>query len=351
MKRIISVLLAICLVFTGCSKNSQTAQSSSPEAKSEAKNEVVIGLVAEIFGTQSFNDDILSGIENLNAKYGTRYITLEVPEVSDLANSYRTLISQGVNLIVVGSAIYEDAMIEVAEEYPNVKFLYLADALPGYKNIASTVYAEQEGAFLIGALAGLLTKTDNVGSVAAIKGDTVQERFTYGFTAGAKYVNPSVTVQNGYTNSYSDINKGGEIASVMYKKGADIVSTFAGACNLGVFNAANDAGDGKYCFGAAKGQFDKMPNKIIASLVKPVDQTVETVIGQYIESGELETDDILSLGLSNNGVIVRYTNMNDELLKLITPEIQAKLDEIKADILSGKIVPPQTEQEYKDFRF
>ena len=242
-------------------------------------------------------------------------------------------------------------MIEVAEEYPNVKFLYLADALPGYKNIASTVYAEQEGAFLIGALAGLLTKTDNVGSVAAIKGDTVQERFTYGFTAGAKYVNPSVTVQNGYTNSYSDINKGGEIASVMYKKGADIVSTFAGACNLGVFNAANDAGDGKYCFGAAKGQFDKMPNKIIASLVKPVDQTVETVIGQYIESGELETDDILSLGLSNNGVIVRYTNMNDELLKLITPEIQAKLDEIKADILSGKIVPPQTEQEYKDFRF
>ncbi len=343
------VFLMVLVLFTSCGKKEESGTASTE--KVEEKVNVSLGLVAEIFGTQSFNDDIKDGLETVAAKYDLPFIALEVPEVSDTANSLRTLVSQGVNFIVVGSANHEDSMIEIAQEYPDVKFLYLCDSLVGYENILSTEYAEQDGAFILGALAGLLTKTNNVGSVAAIKGDVVQERFTHGFTAGAKYVNPDITVQNAYTNSYSDINKGQEVASVMYSKGADIVAPFAGACNIGVFNAAKSTPDGVYCFGAAKGQFDQMPSKIVASLVKPVDECVISIISDYIETGKFDTSGVLKLGTANNGVVVKYTTENPELLKLITPEIQAKLDEITADIESGKIVPPSTEAEAKAFKY
>lgn len=94
----------------------------------------------------------------------------------------RTLIGQGANFLIIGSADYQDAMIEISEEYPDVKFLYLANLLDQpYPNIMTTEYAENEGAFLLGALAGMLTKTNNVGTVAAVKGDSVQEKYTWGF--------------------------------------------------------------------------------------------------------------------------------------------------------------------------
>lgn len=359
--KLIALLMVFALALTSCSKSggssssstSSTTRSSSASTESvaastatEETTDLKLGMIAQIYGTQSFNDDIRDGIDDLSEKYGIENICLEVPNIADAGNSLRTLIMQGVDFIIIGSPEYADAMVDAAIQYPEVKFLYLTEAEGMPENVMTTEYAEQEGAFLIGALAGLLTQSNNVGSVAAIQGDIVQERFTWGFKAGAEYVNENVVVQSAYTNSYTDINKGQEVANAMYSRGADIVSTFAGACNLGVFNAANSAGDGKYCFGAAKGQFDQMPNKIVASLVKPVDQTIVAIVSDYIETGIFNTSQPTSLGLGNDGVIVRYTNLNDDLLALITPEIQATLDEISAAIISGDIVPPQLEADY-----
>ena len=353
--KIAALLLIVLIALTGCSKKeggssssaSSTATAAAAEAAEKETVELKLGMIASIFGTQSFNDDIRDGVIAVCDKYGFENICLEVPDIADGANSLRTLISQGVNFVVVGSAEYADATKEVALEYPEVKFLYLNESTDMPENVMVTTYAEQEGAFLIGALAGLLTETDNVGSVAAVSGDIIQERFTWGFRAGAEYVNPDITVQSAFTNSYSDINKGQEVANAMYSKGADIVSTFAGACNIGVFNAAASAGDGRYCFGAAKGQFDQMPDKIIASLVKPVDQAVLSIVSDYVDNGAFDTSAPVSLGLANKGVIVRYTDQNDDLLAMITPEIQAKLDEISNAIISGEIVPPQVEADYE----
>ena len=359
------LVLLVCIVmgFGGCTKQKTspsvttdvpvrtTVASSESETKTVAPK-VKLGSIATVYGTQSFNDDIRDGIKAASDKYGIENICLEVPDVGDAANSMRTLIGQGANFLIIGSADYQDAMIEISEEYPDVKFLYLANLLDQpYPNIMTTEYAENEGAFLLGALAGMLTKTNNVGTVAAVKGDSVQEKYTWGFSTGAKYANSNITVQNEFTNSYADINTGNEVATVMYQKNADIVSCYAGACNLGVFNAANSAGDGKYCFGAAKGQFEKMPNKIIASLVKPVDETILAVVGDYIDNGVFSPSKPLKLGLATKGVIVKYTNQNDALLKMITPEIDAKMKTLEGAVISGKIVPPSTEAEYKNFAF
>ncbi|MCI5823506.1 MAG: BMP family protein [Sphaerochaetaceae bacterium] len=345
----IAVLLTcvVCVFAAGNQEKSQTISNAPATTSSKVK----LGMVSQVFGTQSFQDDVLDGIRQAASKYDLEYVSLEVPDIGDTANGLRTLIAQGANFIIISNSAYLDAMEEVASEYPDVKFFYTEGNHTGTPNIMGSQYAENEGAYLLGALAAMLSKSGNVGTVAAVKGEKVQERFTWGFAAGAKTINPNIVVQRAYTNSYADVNKGNEVASVMYQKGADIVSTYAGACNLGVFNAAKLAGDGKYCFGAAKGQFDKMPDKIIASLVKPIDLTILSVISDYIDTSVFDSEISLTLGVGNNGVICRYTDMNDSLRAMVLPEHDAKIQELKEKIISGEIVPPSTEGEYNSFTF
>ena len=342
MKKLLTTILVALLALS-------LFAGGSAESKSEPKDEKIkLGTLASVYGTASFNDDILDGILQVCEKYGLEESHIEVPDVADVENAIRTLILEGCNFIIAGSADQKEGLISAAENYPNVKFLYLADKLDeGYPNLVGTQYAEQQGAFLCGALAAMLSETHNIGAVAAIQGDTVQERYAWGFSAGALYAVKGTTVQRGFTNSYADINKGNEFATAMYKKGADIVSCFAGACNLGVFNAAISMD--KLCFGAAKGQFDKAPNNIIASLVKPVDQTVVAVVSDYIDNGNFDTSTSMVLGVANDGVICKYTDMNETLRAKITPEMDAKIQSLKADIISGKIVVPSSEAECNEF--
>ena len=148
---------------------------------------------------------------------------------------------------------------------------------------------------------------NNVGAVMAV-GETLQYRYQFGFTAGVKAVNPECEVQSAFTNSYTDVGQGSEVAKIMYNKGADIIGTYSGACNLGVFNAAKDAGEGTYCLGAANGQFDKMPDKILASVVKPADQAILSILKEYQETGVFDTSVPMSLGLTQRRVKLLSTN-------------------------------------------
>ena len=308
---------------------------------------VKIGMIANAFGTQSYNDDVLAGIVLASEEYEIDYLTMEVPEISDVANALRTLISQGVNLFVITTSDYEDGMCEVALEYPEVDFLYPADGLTeAPSNIMTAGYAENEAAFLAGALGALMTETNKIGAIMAI-GDPLQYRYQYGYTAGAKYINSDVEVQTAFTNSYTDINKGQEVANVMYEKGCDYIGTYAGACNLGVFNAAKNAGEGKYVFGAANGQFDKMPEKIVASVVKPIDKFILNFVGEYLQ-GDFDTSKPKSLGLKENGVALLFTN-NKTLYDTIPVEVVTEIENLTEKIIAGEIVVPTNEETYKTF--
>lgn len=346
MKKKVAMVLLMALLVGSVFANGNSEKQSTSSAEKKDK----VGLIASVFGTQSFNDDVNDGLKLIAANLGLETVAIEGVEVTDVANSLRTLIMQDCTILVIPSADFADGMLEVAEEYPDVKFIYCDGLLDqSYDNILTMQYAENEGAFIMGALAGLLTKTNNVGAVLAIKGFAVMDRFQYGFTAGVKTVNPDCVVQVAYTNSFADPNKGNEVATAMYTKGADIVSCYAGACNLGVFNACSNAGDDKYCFGAAKGQFDQLPEKIVASLVKPIDKALFHIVDDYVTNGVFDSSTPVTLGLSNEGVVVKYTDLNDDLLKMVTSDIKSKLDMYAGQIGSGELKVPANEAEYNSY--
>lgn len=313
-----------------------------------AQRRVGVGVIALEFGSQSFNDDILAGLKLAEKDLGIKAMSLEVPTVSDVANSLRILIAQGVELIVISTSEFKDGMLEVAEEYPDVKFLYLSEVVEGYPNIMSIAYREHEAAFLAGALGGLLTKTNTIGAVLALQ-ESVQYRYENGYKAGAMAVNPDAQVLVAFTNSYTDIVKGKEVANVMYQKGADFVGTYAGACNLGVFSAAEDAGEGRYAFGAANGQFGESPDKILASVVKPIDQAIYGIVEEYL-AGQFDTSAPKMLGLKERGVILLLTS-NEALLNTIPAEAKAIIEDLAAKVMSGEIQVPGSAEELKNFNY
>ncbi|SDL04427.1 BMP family lipoprotein [Natronincola ferrireducens] len=341
-KLVVFILLMSMIVgvLVGCGSKDTTPSNDN--------NKVKVGLIALGFGTQSFNDDVLAGLKSAETELNIEAMPLEVPTVSDVANSLRTLIGQGAELLIVTTSEFKDGMLEVAEEYPDIKFLYLSEALEGYDNIMSILYKEHEASFLAGALAGLMTETNKVGAVLAL-GESIQYRYQYGYMAGVKSVNPDAEVMTAFTNSYTDVGRGNEAANTMYNRGADFVGTYSGAGNLGVFQAAADAGEGKYAFGAANGQFDRMPDKILASVVKPIDKAIYRIVADYLE-GEFDTSSPKQLGLLEEGVTLLYTP-NEELLKIIPEDVKDIMDDIFEKVKSGEIVVPGTEEEFKDFNY
>lgn len=368
MKKIISALLCMSMVvvsLTACGKSAESNEPAPAAAESgeesteksaeetvkeiSADTELVTGMIAYVFGTQSYADDVLSGLQQAEEELGIPHYELEITDVSETASGFRTLIQQGANFVVASTSEYCDGMLEVAAEYPDVYFLYLAEYLPDAPdNVMSFEYRENEASFLAGALGGMRTQSNKIGAVLALS-EPLQLRYQYGYMAGAKAVNPDCEVMVTFTDSYADVNIGYEHANAMYSQGCDYVGCYAGACNLGVFQAAEEAGEGNYCFGAANGQFDKSPDKIIASVVKPINETLTALLRGGQEAGAFDTS-ISSMGIKEDGVKLLFTN-NETLLGTVSEEEMAAIDELREMIINGELTVPGTEEEYNAFTF
>ena len=336
-KKVVGLGLAAVLAVGSVGCSSESAGGSSEGAN------IKVGIVADAagFGSHSFNDIALDGTKKAVEEFGLELLPIEVKEESDKANTLRTLVGQGVNLFIIPGMGMVDAVKEVSQEYPDVKFAVLDTGIEGMDNITSAQYREHEAAFLLGALGALLTETNKIGFIGGIRGE-IQDRFEYGYRAGAQYINPEIEVISSYTGTFSDVGKGKEIAAMMYKQGIDYIAPTAGACNLGVFQSASEAG--MKCFGAADGQFHNMPENILASQVKYIDNVAYTVI-EELTKGNFAGGQVKEYGIKEDGVGLLYTP-NEELLKAIPEDVLSKIKEIEEKIKNEEITIPRNEQEF-----
>ena len=347
MKKLAAMVLAgaMLLSTTACGGAQDSAGADGGAGDAGKTYKVAVLAEGAGFGTQSFNDVALEGAERAANDFGIEVIKLEVKEIADLENSLRSLAQQGCDMVITPSSTIKDAVSMVAPEYPDMKFGLLDTQIEGYDNVASASYREQEAAFLLGALGGYLTETNKLGYVGGISG-VIQDRFQYGYEAGVKYANPDAEVTSLYTGSFSDVGKGKEIATMMYSDGCDYIAPSAGACNLGVFQAAQEAGDGKWSFGAANGQFNQMPDKIIASQVKRVDNIAYDMIKSMIEGtfkGEGK-----EYGLKEGGVDLMYST-EEGMADKVPQEIKDKVEALREQIINGELTPPATKEAYDAF--
>jgi basic membrane protein A len=305
--------------------------------------DVRIGLVFDVggLGDKSFNDAAYRGLVHARDELGVGIRYIEPGDGSDRESALRQLASQGYDLVFGVGFIFTDDIRKLAGEFPNVRFACIDySVIPGQPappaNLAGLRFREHEGSFLVGAVAGLSTKSQIVGFVGGMKIPLIR-KFEAGFAAGVKHVCPSCEVLSAYAGTepkaFADPTKGRELAAAQYNRGADVIYHASGKTGSGVFQAARESG--RMAIGVDSDQFDEAPCCVLTSMVKKVDvavyRTIEDVVEGRFAGGVRE------FGLGDDGVGFVYDDNNRAMLSAATV---ARVDKLAEQIISGAIEVP-----------
>lgn len=282
---------------------------------------------------KSFNEAVFrNGVELYKKDKGIKVKEFEPQNEAQREQGLRRLASRGNGPIVAVGFNMGSAVEKVATEFPKVQFTII-DMVVDKPNVQSVVFKEHEGSFLVGALAGIASKSGKVGFVGGMDIPLIR-KFQCGYEQGAKYVNPNITVLQNMAGStpaaFADPAKGAELAKSQFANGVDVIYAAAGGTGIGVYQAAKDGG--KFAIGVDANQNHLQPGTMLTSMVKSVGlaayQTWDDAAKGTWQPG------IKNLGLAEGGVDWALDEHNKAL---ISPEMKAKVDAIKADIISGKI--------------
>jgi len=331
MKRKVAILLVFILmasvIFGGCS--SSTTQNGDNSEKTKVALVIAGGL-----GDRSFYDSAHEGVERAKNELGIEYKTYECRNDASLFNDQLVQASQYASIVAVVGYEFYDVVQEIAKEFPDVYYIYVDNEIEGIDNLITISYAENEGSFLAGALAAMLTKTNIIGMVGGMDLPVIRN-FQVGYEAGAKYINKDIKVETIFAEDFEDPAKGKECATALYSRGADIIFQVAGKTGEGVFEAAKE--QGKFAIGVDTDQRYINPDVIVASMVKKVGQSIyDTII--KIQNDEIEKGKVIFYGLKEDGVGLAYGT--DDMKQFVTDDMKDKLDEIKELIINGEIEVP-----------
>ena len=309
-----------------------------------------VGIVFDLGGRgdKSFNDGAYIGAQRAVKEFGARVRFVEPGEGSDREAGLRLLAAEGMDLVIGVGFIFTDDLTALAKEYPNVAFAGVDYAI-GFdksgqpiappKNLAALKFREEQGSFLVGALAALLSSdTKKVGFVGGMDSPLIH-KFEAGYRAGANQVCPDCQVIVQYAGvtpeAFRNPGRGKELALSQYQQGVNIIFHASGSTGLGVFEAARTMN--KFGIGVDADQYNEAPGRVLTSMVKRVDNAVFEAIRRVKE--RTFAGGIFQFGLAEDGVGYIY----DEHNKALIPDaVRARLEALKADIIAGRITVPST---------
>lgn len=280
----------------------------------------------------SFNEGVYNGAEKFKKDTGIDYAEFEVTNDSQREQAMRNFARKGLSPIVVVGFSQAAALEKIADEFPEAKFAII-DKIVDKPNVASIVFKEHEGSYLVGVLAAMASKTGKVGFIGGMDIPFIR-RFACGYAGGVKSVNNNAEVlvnMVGTTGAaWNDPVKGGELAKSQFDRGADVIYHAAGSTGVGVLQATADAG--KLGIGVDSNQNGLHPGKILTSMTKGVDvaayKTFESARNGTFKPGTM------TLGLAEGGV---GWALDDNNKALITPQMMDAVKKAEEDIKSGKI--------------
>ena len=321
------ILLICCtLLFGGCATRDFVSAADAGKKK--------VGIVFDIGGKddRSFNAAANTGVLRAKTDFPIVLRDVEPGDPTSIEPALRTFAEYGYNLIIGVGFAQGPILKEVAKDYPQLHFV-LIDALADSPNVASLVFKEHEGSFLVGMIAAYASKTGAIGFVGGMDIPLIH-RFQTGYEEGAHYVNPNIRVLRNYVGitdaAWNNPGKGRELANAQYEQGADVVFQAAGNSGLGVFDAA-EAYD-QFAIGVDANQNWVKPGHILTSMLKRVDNAVYSIVKDEVE-GKFEGGAHV-YGLENDGVGYAVDQYN---MRLIPPLVIDKVEQARRDIIAGKI--------------
>ncbi|HXG90913.1 MAG TPA: BMP family ABC transporter substrate-binding protein [Blastocatellia bacterium] len=325
-KVVLGLLLSVALILAGCSRVFDRIDDAHGQPR--------VGIVFDIGGKddKSFNSAAWEGVKMAAQRFAIHVRDVEPGEPSSIEPSMRILAERGYDLIIGVGFAQAPIMANVARDYPNIKFA-IVDGLVDSPNVASLLFKEHEGSFLVGMIAGLTTKTNKVGFVGGMDIPLIH-RFQTGYEEGVRYANPKAQVYHAYIGitdgAWNNPGKGKELARAQIESGADVIFQAAGNSGLGVFDAA--AENKVLAIGVDSNQNWVKPGFILTSMMKRVDNAVFTMIEDLVNNRF--TGGLHLFGLENNGVGYALDDYNRSLIK---PEVLKEVEEAKNKIINHEI--------------
>jgi basic membrane protein A len=278
-------------------------------------------------GDRSFNDSAYAGLQEAQKREGIRFTTIDFTSEEANLEALRRFAQQEYDLII-GIGFENGPHIEtVAREFPDQNFAII-DTVVEADNVASIVYREQEGDFLMGVLAAMITKSKKVGFIGGVD-IPIMERMENGFKQGVLYQDQEVEVISDLAGTFTEPEKGEQLALAQYEAGVDIIYNAAGRTGLGIIEAAKQ--QGQLTIGTSGDQRYLAPGNVVGNRPKRLDTAVLTLITE-IKSGNFKPG-IRSLGLKEEGLSLGPFDEN-----IVTPAMLQRLDDLKQQIIAGEII-------------
>jgi basic membrane protein A len=370
--------VALLLLLLACKQESAQAPTAAPARA------LVVGLVTDVGGRgdASFNDGALRGLEAwagasrfVSGRYeplsaadraatippelratvtpvAVRPLVVQSKLQEDYQPNLQLLVDQGADLVIATGFMLENAVEAVARANPQARFLLIDSPLLDARgqpftlpNVRTVVYREEEGAFLVGALAGLVAR-DAVGFVGGMELPLIK-KFEAGFRAGVRTVNPQVKVLVQYTGSFDNVSAGKAAGADLLAKGCEVVFHGAGVDGVGVIQAvkeAHAAGRRVYAVGVDSDQSALAPEEMLTSMLKRVDlavwQAVHDVALQRFGPGDLRS------GLKEGGLALAEVTLDFPR----KAEVLARVKALQGQLEAGTLKAPATLAELEKFR-
>ena len=329
---------ALALVVAACGSsndNSTSSSASSGSSTTASKGKPIkVGLVTDIGGLndRSFNHLAFVGLQRAEKELGVKGRVLTSKSAADYVPNLTTLAQQQYDLIIPVGFLMADATAAVAKQVPTEKFSIIDFPAAGLKgkptNVEGLLFKEQEAGYLAGYLAGLYAKDNNIKVVSSVGGQKIPpvDHYIAGYEAGAKAADPGIKTLHGYSQNFVAQDKCKEIALNQIAKGSKVVFQVAGQCGLGALDAAKEKGAQGIGVDADQGY---LGSHILTSAQKKVDVAVFNAI-KAAQAGQFTGGKDIVNELSNDGV--GYGKLGAAGSKY-----QSKIDQIKQDIIDGKI--------------
>jgi basic membrane protein A len=331
-------LAAIALVFAALI----TSACNRAGYGADDPSKVHVGIVFDIGGKDdhSFNAAAWEGVQRAAKDLPIVLRDVEPGDPTSIEPAMRAFAERNYDLII-GVGFSQTPLIEtVAKDYPNLNFA-IVDGVSQLPNVASLIFKEHEGCYLVGMIAAMTSKTGAIGFVGGMDVPLIR-KFEVGYEEGAKAVNPNLRVIANYIGvtdaAWNDPVKGKELAETQIEKGADVIFAAAGNSGLGTFDAVEQYGkDGqgqakRFAIGVDSNQNWVKPGFILTSMVKRVDNAVYQIVKDRVEHRPV--GGVHEYGLENAGIGYSLDDFNKALISSAT--IQS-VEAAKQKIISGQI--------------
>lgn len=345
MKKLVGFTLLIAVIAAGAA----VAGGQAEEAEGDQLR--VVLYVNGTLGDQSFFDSAHRGMQRAIEEFDIVGRTVEggwdpanwQPDIAQLSDG-------NWDIVIAGTWQLAEYVGQIAPEHPDKKFITYDTAVDfsqgNLDNVYSILYSQNEGSFLAGALAAMLTQESGmerindekvIGFVGGQDIPVIND-FRVGYEQGARHVDQEVQVLATYVGSFSDPARGKELGLAQIEQGADIVFGVASESGLGVIEAAHQRGH--YAIGVDSDQYqllketdEEQARAIVSSMMKNVDNSIYRAVRLHLE-GELPYGEAEVLGLQENGVgLARNENFD----RIVPDSIVSRIDELIEQIESGEI--------------